>query len=462
MAIELSKGKVLSVFTLVMINVIAVDSLRTLPFSAEYGFSLVFYYALAGMMFFIPTALVSAELATGWPETGGLYIWVREAFGQRIGFLAIWLQWIYNVVWYPTILAFIATTIAHIHTPELATNKTFLLTTIIGLFWLATLVNWFGIRISSFVSIFGAIVGTLIPMFFIMILGTIWLIKGNPAQIQMNWHSFFPDLQSLNKLGFFATVLFGLVGMEMSAVHAGDVKNPQHDYPRALLYSTMIILGTLVLSSLAIALVVAPDQLSLVSGLLDAFAIFFDKFHMPWMEPVIAVLIIIGTLSSVSAWIIGPTRGLYTAIDDSKHFAWLDYKNRYGAPSHILLLQGGIFMVLCSFFITMPSINSSYWILSAMTAQLALLVYLFMFSAAIVLRYKYPDHKRAYRIPGGMIGIYLVCGLGMLTCIAAIMLGFVPPGNIDVGPVWQFELKLVAGIVLLCLPPIVLTSKRFS
>ena len=69
-----------------MINVIAVDSIRTLPISAEYGFSAVFYYLLAGLIFFIPTALVSAELASAWPETGGVYVWVREAFGKKWGF----------------------------------------------------------------------------------------------------------------------------------------------------------------------------------------------------------------------------------------------------------------------------------------------------------------------------------------------------------------------------------------
>src|SRR5258708_37865689 len=93
-------GKILSLFSLVMINVIAVDSLRTLPISAAYGYSLIFYYVLAALAFFIPSTLVSAELATGWPTIGGVYIWVREAFGNRWGFLAIWLQWIYNVVWY--------------------------------------------------------------------------------------------------------------------------------------------------------------------------------------------------------------------------------------------------------------------------------------------------------------------------------------------------------------------------
>jgi amino acid transporter len=72
------QNKVISLFTLVMINVIAVDSLRTLPIGAQYGLSLIFYYVIAAIFFFIPTILVTAELATGWPNTGGVYIWVRS------------------------------------------------------------------------------------------------------------------------------------------------------------------------------------------------------------------------------------------------------------------------------------------------------------------------------------------------------------------------------------------------
>ena len=73
-----------------MINIIAVDSLRTLPFSAKFGSSLIFYYLACAVLFFIPVALVTAELATAWPKNGGIYVWVREAFGARFGFLVIW------------------------------------------------------------------------------------------------------------------------------------------------------------------------------------------------------------------------------------------------------------------------------------------------------------------------------------------------------------------------------------
>ncbi|MCK4869992.1 MAG: amino acid permease, partial [Gammaproteobacteria bacterium] len=83
----------MNVFTLVMINVIAIDSLRGIPMGAHYGLALVFYYVVCGLAFFLPSALVSAELATAWPQTGGIYVWVREAFGVPVAFLVSWIQW---------------------------------------------------------------------------------------------------------------------------------------------------------------------------------------------------------------------------------------------------------------------------------------------------------------------------------------------------------------------------------
>ena len=163
---KLANGKTLGVFSLVMINVIAVDSLRSLTAGAEYGFALVFFYALAALLFFIPTILVSAELATAWPNTGGVYVWVREAFGPRFGFMTIWLQWIYNVVWYPTIFSFIAGIAASLIEPSLANNKIYILSAVLIAYWSTTLINCCGLKIANKLTTLGAIVGTNQPLFF--------------------------------------------------------------------------------------------------------------------------------------------------------------------------------------------------------------------------------------------------------------------------------------------------------
>jgi len=454
-----SPKRVLSVFSLVMINVIAVDSLRTLPISAQLGFSLVTYYAFAAIVFFIPVALVAAELATAYPTTGGIYIWVREAFGRRIAFITIWLQWIYNIVWYPTIMAFVVATLAYLFDPNLAHHKAYLLTTMIGLFWIFTLLNCFGMKISGFVSMLGACFGTILPMCVIACLGLVWFFQGRPLATDIT-ASWLPDFRSLGNLSLFSAVLFGLLGMEMSAAHAEEVKNPQRDYPRALLYSTLIIFATLVLGSLAIIMVVPSESLSMVSGLIDAYAIFFAAYNLSWLTPILAILIVLGAISGISAWIIGPTKGLLVAARDGCIPNTFTTTNKHGTPTTILLTQAVIFTLLTSIFILFQTINAAYWMLSAMCAQMALLVYVFMFAAVIKLRYSKPDQRGAYRIPGGFLGVWLVAGTGLICCVITIFIGFVPPTQIQIKNVALFEAFLMGGLCFFTTVPWFFVKKK--
>ena len=241
--------------------------------------------------------------------------------------------------------------------------------------------------------------------------------------------------------------------MEMSAVHAEEVKNPQRDYPRALLYSTIIIFSSLVLGSIAIIVVVPAENLSVVSGLIDAYAVFFGAYHLPWMTQITAGLIILGGLSGVSAWIIGPTKGLLVSAQDGCLSPHLTKVNSHGVPVRILLIQAFIFTLLSFVFILVDSINGAYWLLSALCGQLALLVYIFMFAAAIRLRYSQPNQHRSYTIPGGNIGMWLVAGLGIACCIATIAISFIPPTQIPLSNVLFFEGYLIGGIIVFVVIP---------
>ena len=157
------KSKSMSVFTMSMLTVAAVLSLRNLPSQAEYGYSVIFYLVAAAVCFFVPSALVSAELASAWPEEGGVYRWVKEAFGPKWGFVAIFMQWVENLPWFPAVLTFVASSIAYVFNPALATNRWFVLITIWVTLWLATFLNFRGVRLSAFLSSSGALAGTIVP-----------------------------------------------------------------------------------------------------------------------------------------------------------------------------------------------------------------------------------------------------------------------------------------------------------
>jgi amino acid transporter len=449
----MSKKHSLSIFSLTMITVGSVDSIRNLPATALFGSQLMFYFFLGALFFLIPTALVSAELASGWPKQGGIYIWVKEAFGKKVGFLAIWLQWIENVIWYPTILSFVAGTIGYLINPALSSDPYFLWGVIVAAFWGATFVNLRGMKSSAFFSNLCSLTGLLLPMSLIIGLGLVWVAQGNPMQIHFDLQSIVPQLADKSMWVSLTAIMMSFCGIEIATVHAQDVKDPQHAFPKVLTYSVGIILSTLILGSLSIALVLPGKDINLVAGIMQAFEAFFSTHKMLWMMPVVALMLVLGGLGGVSNWIIAPTKGLLVAAEEGNLPEVFQKTNAHGAPVFMLMMQASIVTLLSALFLFMPSVNGSYWLLTALAAQLYMLMYFIMFAAAIKLRFAAPAHPRPFKVPGGLFGLLFVAGVGIIGVLATLGVSFMPPNGIDVGSLTRYELTLMFGLALMCSPP---------
>ncbi len=268
--------KVLGVFALAMINVAAVLSIRNFPSMAEFGWSSIGWYLIGTILFLIPISLAGAELATGWPEGGGVYNWVKKAFGEKGGFIAIFCDWSNNLVWFPTVLAFIASTLAFAITPDLAKNPFYMLSVMMIVFWGTTAIAYFGAGITAKFSNVGVILGTVIPSVLIIFFGIWWVITGAATALPaFSPGAMIPKID-LSTLPFFASIILMFAGMEMAGFHALETKNPQKDYPKAIALSALIIFLCSVFATLAIAFVIPTSKLSLASGVMQALQYFFE------------------------------------------------------------------------------------------------------------------------------------------------------------------------------------------
>lgn len=448
----MKKKRILGAWSIALINVCAICNIKNFPLLAEYGLSILFFLLLSAVFFFIPVALVSAELASRFPDRG-VYTWVREALGPRLGFLAIWLEWIENVIWYPTILSFIATTFAYIINPSLAENKLYVMGAILITFWSFTFINFLGMRISSWISSSAAVLGTMIPIFLIILIGGYWGLSDKPSQIHFSFPALFPCLASINQLVLLSGVLLGLAGMEMSAVHAREVENPQKDYPKGIFLSTGLILLFSALGAIAIALIVPSQEIQLASGGMDAFKRLFDTIGMRWAMPIIAAITTFGALGMLSTWIVGPSRGLLATAEHGDLPIFFQKTNSKGMPIHILIIQGIIVSALSFVFLFMPSVNSSYWALVALSSLLYMAMYALMFFSAIILSYRREKGKSGYRIPYGKIGIWGVSIFGIIGSGFGFFISFFPPSQFDTGNVIILETFLIGSSLLFCLIP---------
>ncbi len=420
----------MGVFTLAMLNVAAVLSIRNLPSQAEYGWSIIFYITAASFCFFLPSALVSAELASGWPEDGGVYLWVKEAFGPKWGFVAISMQWVENLPWFPAVLTFVASAIAYVFNPELATNRWFVFLVVVGSLWLATFLNFKGMKLSAFLSSSGAIAGTLVPGILIILLMIVYFIMGKPSSIPFSASALVPNLDNINQIMLLSGMMVAISGMEMSAVHVTDVDNPKKNFPKAIFISCAIIILLSILGSLGIAVVIPQNDISLAAGALQAFDKMFEIFHIRWMTPIISFLLAYGALTMVVTWVLGPSKGVLEVAREGYLPDYWQHRNANGMPTRILIIQAIISSLLSLVIFFMPTISGAFWIMSALTAQLYMIMYLFMFAAAIKLRYSKGDVPRSYKIPGGKPGMWIVSGIAFLTAFLAILVGFIPTGNV--------------------------------
>ena len=256
---NISKSVKLGVFTLAIMNVTAVVSLRGLPAEAEYGLSSAFYYLFAAIVFLIPTSLVAAELAAMFQDKqGGVFRWVGEAYGKKFGFLAIFLQWVESTIWYPTVLTFGAVALAFIgmsdtHDMALASNRYYSLAVVLIIYWLATFISLKGMGWVGKVAKVGGMVGTIIPAGLLMVLAVIYLASG--GQSQMNFDgNFFPDFSNFDNLVLASSIFLFYAGMEMGGIHVKDMENPAKNYPKAVFIGAAItviifVLGTFALGS---------------------------------------------------------------------------------------------------------------------------------------------------------------------------------------------------------------------
>jgi len=447
------RGKILGVFALAMINVAAVLSIRNFPSMAEYGWSSIGWYILGTILFLVPISLAGAELATGWPEGGGIYAWVRQAFGEKGGFTALFCEWSNNLVWFPTVLSFIASTLAFALTPDLANNHLYMFSVMMIAFWGTTLIAYFGPEVSTKFGNVGVILGSIIPSILIIFLGIWWFSSGSAIVLPPFSPSAMVPAISLATLPFFSTIILLFAGMEMAGFHALETKNPQKDYPVAMGLSAIIIFICTVFATLAIAFVIPADKLNLASGVMQAIQYFFEAAGLAQYVAPMAVLITIGGVVSLAAWLIGPALGLGVVAEEGNMPPIFDRTNRYGAPVAILVMQALIGSGISLLYVFLPSVNQAYWILSAMTTELLCIVYFFVFAALIKLRYTKPDVPRPFRIPGGMAGIWLVGGLGLFGVCFAFIVGLMPPAFFPNAPVYIGAVLL--GTFLLAVPPMI-------
>src|SRR3984885_3734341 len=436
-----SGTKYITWVTLALMTTSSVASLRAAPATAAYGLACVFLYAIPALLFLLPTSLVAAELASGWD--GGVYRWVGIGLSKPLGFLAVWCQFSMTIFYYPSLLAYVASTFAFIINPALAGNGTYVAIVIVTLFWSGVFLSSQGTKTVAGLSSMGLIGGTLIPGTMLAVLGFIFLGQGNPSAAPLDVHHLLPAWTGLASLVLIVNNFLSYAGMEMNAVHVSSLRNPSREYPKAMFLAVGLVLAIFIIPALVISWVVPAKELSLTAGVMQAFDGFFTHFGIGYLMPVLGVALIAAALGGMLTWLAGPSKGLLLLGRTEGYLPpFLTRVNKHGVQQNMLMVQGVVTTLLALLYAFIPNVSSAYWILSVITTQIYLIMYVLMFAAAAKLRRDDPDHARGYRAPM----LPALCIIGTMASVAAFMIGFVPPSQFGAGRPLVYVLIVCAGV----------------
>ncbi len=432
------KTATISVLGLAVMNILAVATLRGLPAEAEYGLSSIVYYLFAAIFFLVPVSLVAAELATGWPEKGGVFRWVGEAFKGRLAFLAVYMLFLQTAVYFPTALTFGAVSLAYVDTDttvaaKISGNELFILVIVLAIYWLATFIGLKGTKAFAAVSKWAGYIGVIAPAIILIIMGFLYITFGNKPQIEISWEALWPDFSNFGTLVLAASIFLFYAGMEMNAIHVKDVKNAPRNYPLGVLIAAAGTVIIFVMGTLAIAFVVPQSDINLTQALLTAYYDMFEWAHMEWAAPIVAIALAIGVFGAIVVWVVGPSSALLSVARAGYLPKFFQKQNKNGVATNILWVQGGLVTAMSVLFVILPSVQAAFQILSQLAIIFYLVMYLLMFAAVIRLRQTQPNRPRPYKLPFGKAGAWIIGGAGFLASLLAFILSFFPPDQISVG-----------------------------
>ncbi len=435
--------KALGPWDVVAMTIVAVVGLRWIARSARAGAPSVTLWIVACLVFFVPLALAVVELSRRYPEQGGIYAWVRRAFGPLHSYLCGWCLWVNNLFYFPSLLLFAAANAAvAFGGPELTDDRLYSVVFVLGFLWFCTGVNIVGLNAGKWVQHVGSI-ATWIPPALLIACGAIAFATFGSAT------SFAPS-QLVPRDDFWATMslwssmCFAFSGVEIASMVSQEVKDPERTLPRGVLLAGVMVTAIYILSSASILVAIPASELTELSGIADAVSIVTTKLGLAGLGALTGLVLAVGAIGGTNSWVAGAARVPFAAgVDAALPAVFARLHPKYRTPQVALLVQGlaATALFLASVFVSLgggqTTLQEAYDIMVNLTILIYFVPYLYLFAAYVRLRQEPSDATRAW----------LVAGCGFLATLISIALVFVPPAGTE--SVLNYEANITGQSLLL-------------
>lgn len=391
--------------------------------AAAIGNSQYFWWIFLIIAFLLPYGFVVSELGTTYDDEGGLYDWVRRAFGANWGSRVSWYYWVNFPLWMASLAILFPETINILTGGELGVFPSLIIE--LAFIWSVVFLSFSKVSDSKWIMNAGAVLKVLIAL----ALGGFGIYSAvqNGFANEYTLRSLLPsaDVQSLSYLSI---ILFNFMGFEVITSFTPEMENPSKEIPKAIIAGGLAIAAIYLFSSFGIGVAIPTEEIAASSGLLEAVSLTAGPMAGVAV-PVIAVVFLLTLFGNMVSWSYGVN---YVACHAAKKhdmpsvFAIESKKN--GMPIGASVVNGIVASILVIIAPLLPS-QDLFWSFFALNVVMLLLSYVAMFPAFIRLRKIDPDRPRPFKVKGGEGTLKVISYLPAILLILAIIATAVPLEN---------------------------------
>lgn len=388
--------------------------------AAAIGNSQFFWWIFLIIAFLLPYGMIASELGTTYDDEGGLYDWVRRAYGDKWGSRVAWYYWVNFPLWMASLAVMFPSTINFITGSEMGVLPSILIE--LAFIWIVVLLSFSRVSDSKWVLNLSAF----IKVFIAVALGGlgIYVAATRGAANEYTVQSMLPSLD-LNSLSYISVILFNFMGFEVITSFASDMENPKKQIPQAIIAGGIAIAVIYIFSSFGIGVALPADKISTSSGLMDSFQLLLGEGGGAFLS-VVAILFLITLFGNMVSWSYGVNYVAdYAAKNGSLPKVFARESAKTGMPTGAAVMNGIVASVLVVVAPFLPS-QDLFWSFFALNVITLLMSYIPMFPAFLKLRKIDPDRERPFKVSGGAFKLRLMVIAPLVLLIISIVLSCVP------------------------------------
>ena len=414
-------------FDMIFYTVAALIGLDTLGLFAANGEQALTWTVVGAVAFLLPYGLLTAEIGSTFTQEGGMYEWCKLAGGRLFAALGAMLYWVSNPLWVGGSLAvgaiaaiklFWFGSLSYQFGGKPLTDAIVEMAIALVFIWGTTWCAIMSLKFGKWLSVFGSYVKLALLAVFV-VLALAFIISGQSHGTNLNPANLVPSNFSVIVSLILPVIIFQYVGFELQNGAGEEMHNPQRDVPRSIVRAGIIAVIAYAAFLVFILLALPKSQLTGVGDFLSAYASVGGVLPasvakvLGWF---VAAAFVIALASSGGTWIIGADRTYAISSLDRTAPRFLGrFSGRYGTPIAVNTMSGivatitmAVAILVSEFAAPNGQLAALFAVVIGFTISTTTLSYLFIFPAYLILRYKYPEVHRPYRVPGGMVGAWIV------------------------------------------------------